>query len=81
MIENQDKWLCAHCGYSEDGQFVGDICPHCGMTYWKCEKCGYLITAAAPPDVCLGCGEKCAYINVTCYSPECGGPDQFDRRL
>jgi len=81
MEEEQDKWVCGHCGYSADGKFIGDICPRCGLTYWKCEKCGFLITAATPPDDCPECGEKSAFINVTCYTPDCGGPEHVDRRL
>ena len=30
------QWVCAHCGYTANGKFVGDICPQCGLTYWKC---------------------------------------------
>ena len=58
MAEKQDNWECAHCGYTADGRFVGDICPQCGLTYWKCEKCGFLITVEKPPDVCPECGKQ-----------------------
>ncbi|MEE8620713.1 MAG: hypothetical protein V3T37_01545 [Syntrophobacteria bacterium] len=51
------------------------------MTYWKCHKCGYTITAAVPPAVCPECKEKCDFLNVTCYTPECGGPGHIDPRL
>jgi rubredoxin len=51
------------------------------LTYWKCAKCGFLITASIPPDVCPECGEKCDFLNVTCYTPECGGPGNIDPRL
>lgn len=44
------------------------------MTAWKCNKCGYTIKADAPPDLCPSCKEKCEYVDVTCYIPECGGP-------
>lgn len=72
---------CALCGYTSAGKFVGDICPQCGMTYFKCSHCGYLITAAIPPTICPECGEKCEFKNVTCYTPECGGPGHVDSRL
>jgi len=36
MEKDQDKFVCAHCGYTADGKFEGDICPSCGLTYWKC---------------------------------------------
>ena len=81
-MENKEKeWVCAHCGYSASGKFVGDICPQCNQTYWKCPECGLLITAAMPPDTCPSCGEKCDFRNVTCYTPECGGPGHVDTRL
>jgi rubrerythrin len=81
MAEKQEKWICTHCGYTGDGRFVGDICPQCNLTYWKCAKCGFLVTAATPPAVCPECGEKCDFVNVTCYTPECGGPGHVDPRL
>lgn len=81
MTNEQKKWVCAHCGYTRSGKFVGDICPQCGLTWWKCRNCNMLITAAAPPDVCPECGAKCEFVNVTCYTPECGGPSHFDPHL
>ena len=42
---------------------------------WKCPKCGYTLEAeqqAAPPETCPGCKEKCEFVNVSCYIPECG---------
>ncbi|CAD7769348.1 hypothetical protein FHEFKHOI_01728 [Candidatus Methanoperedenaceae archaeon GB50] len=83
MEEKEEKEIskCALCGYTASGKFVGDICPECGLTYWKCINCGYIITAAAPPDVCPSCGDKSGFINITCYTPECGGPEHIDPRL
>jgi rubredoxin len=81
MQNDPKKWACAHCGYTSTGQFVGDICPQCGLTYWKCSHCGYTITAPQPPDTCPECGEKCQFVNITCYTPECGGPGNIDPRL
>ena len=81
MGNEQEKMTCAHCGHTASGKFVGDICPQCGLTYWKCAECGFLITAAKPPRVCTSCGEKCDFLNVTCYTPECGGPGHIDPRL
>ena len=81
MQNKQEKWVCAHCGYTSDGKFKGDICPQCGLTYWKCGKCGFLFTASLPPDVCPECGEKNNFKNVTCYIPECGGPGHVDQHL
>jgi len=76
-----DQWVCARCGYTADGRFEGDICPHCGLTYWRCGKCGFLFTAPGPPEVCPECGGLNNFKNVTCYLPECGGPGNIDPRL
>lgn len=43
---------------------------------WKCSRCGYVLPAENPPEECPGCHEKCAFVNVTCYTPECGVPGQ-----
>jgi len=81
MNAEEKKWTCARCGYTASNQFVGDICPQCGLTYWKCSKCGFLVTAGKPPEVCPECGSRCEFVNVTCYIPECGGPGHRDPRL
>jgi len=81
MENEQEKYVCANCGHTASGKFVADICPECGLTYWKCSKCGYTLSAATPPDVCPGCGQKCDFKNITCYTPECGGPGHIDPRL
>jgi rubredoxin len=40
---------------------------------WRCSKCGYTLKAVeAPPEKCPACNEKCEFVNVTCYIPECG---------
>jgi rubredoxin len=48
------------------------------MNDWKCSKCGYTLKADTPPETCPQCKEKCEFLNVTCYIPECGfsGTDQ-----
>ena len=81
MENKQGNWVCAHCGYTADGRFEGDICPRCRLTFWKCGNCGYTLTVSNPPDICPECGEKCGFKNVTCYTPECGGPEHMDPRL
>ncbi|MFP4427882.1 MAG: rubredoxin-like domain-containing protein [Desulfovermiculus sp.] len=75
------KMTCALCGYTAEGRFEGDICPHCGLTYWKCQKCNFIITAPSPPETCPECGSNAGFVNVTCYIPECGGPEHVDPRL
>jgi rubredoxin len=42
------------------------------MAEWKCNKCGYSFTAVAPPDRCPSCKEKCEFVDVSCYIPDCG---------
>jgi len=81
MEHKQNEYECAHCGFTSAGKFGGDICPRCNLTYWKCSRCGFLHTAAMPPETCPSCHEKCEFSNVTCYTPECGGPGHFDPRL
>ncbi|HXY61609.1 MAG TPA: hypothetical protein VEJ22_01635 [Nitrospirota bacterium] len=45
------------------------------MAVWKCNKCGNAVTIDVPPDLCPSCKERCEYVDVTCYIPECGGPE------
>ncbi|MDO8443227.1 MAG: hypothetical protein Q7S81_03175 [bacterium] len=51
------------------------------MNYWMCSDCSYVFDAEDPPEKCPSCGGKCTFTNVTCYIPECGGPDHLDPRL
>lgn len=52
-----------------------------GLTHWKCGKCAFTFTAATPPEECPECSEKCDFKNITCYTPDCGGPGNIDPRL
>lgn len=81
MEKKEEEMQCSLCGYTASGRFVGDICPGCSLTFWKCQNCGYTITANTPPEVCPECKEKCDFRNITCYTPECGGPGHIDPRL
>ena len=45
------------------------------MTVWKCNGCGNTLHTETPPDVCPSCKHKCEFLNVSCYTPDCGGPD------
>lgn len=72
---------CANCGYKSEEKFEDDICPACGLTFWKCRVCGFVLKAAAIPDQCPSCFRKCEFRNVTCYTPECGGPGHIDKNL
>ena len=51
------------------------------MSDWKCSNCGYTLQATSPPEPCPNCHEKCEFLDVTCYIPECGGPGSIDPRL
>ena len=42
------------------------------MVEWKCSKCGYILSAEKPPETCPSCKEKCMFVDVSCYIPECG---------
>ncbi len=49
--------------------------------WWKCSDCGYIFQAAPPPpETCPSCQEKCVFVDVTCYTPECG-PGMPDPQL
>ena len=42
---------------------------------WKCNNCGYTTNADTPPEKCPSCKEGCAFVDATCYTPDCGGPE------
>jgi len=50
---------------------------------WSCNNCGYVFTAEEVPNTCPSCKQKCTFVNVTCYTPDCGGPESgnIDPRL
>ncbi len=81
LKSTKEKTKCANCGYTSDVRFKGDICPSCGLAYWKCSGCGFLITAETPPNICPQCNGLCLFVNVTCYTPDCGGAGHYDLRL
>ena len=51
------------------------------MTQWKCSNCGYTFGANTVPERCPSCKQTCTFSDVTCYIPDCGGPDNLDPRL
>jgi len=57
-------------------QTIGNMAPH-----WKCLGCGNTIQVPNPPETCPSCKEKCTFKDITCYTPECGGPGNIDPRL
>lgn len=46
---------------------------------WKCSKCGYTLEIQRPPEKCPACKEKCEFIDVTCYTPDCFASGKDDR--
>ena len=80
-MTNIDEKKCSYCGTQVPDQDSTELCPSCGQTYWKCGSCGFLLTADSPPNTCPGCHKDCEFKNVTCYTPECGGPGNVDPRL
>jgi len=49
--------------------------------FWKCGECGNTIQMPAPPEECPSCSKKCLFKDVTCYTPDCGGPGNIDPKL
>ena len=47
---------------------------------WKCGNCGNTIVVIEPPEICPVCKQKCVFLNVTCYAPDCGFTG-MDKRL
>jgi rubredoxin len=43
--------------------------------WWKSSECRYVFQAVQPPKVRPNSKEKGAFLNATCYTPECGGPE------
>jgi rubredoxin len=49
---------------------------------WRnCSGCRYTFRAKMPHEACPSCGEKCAFIDATCYTPECGGLGNVDPQV
>ena len=51
------------------------------QNWWMCNECENIFQSVDLPQACPGCQKKCTFVNVTCYVPECGGPDNLDVRL
>ncbi len=49
--------------------------------WWKCSLCGYVFVAEKPPETCPSCKKACAFVDATCYTPECGGPANPDPKI
>ncbi len=81
MAQKDKNLQGRQCGITASGKFVGDMCPDFSLTFWKCSDCGYTITAPAPPELCPECQKECIFRNITCYTPDCGGPGNIDPRL
>lgn len=68
-------------GQATDRNLSGESSPESNLNHWKCGKCSFTFTAATPPEECPECSEKCDFKNITCYTPDCGGPGNIDPRL
>ena len=42
---------------------------------WKCNQCGYIVRGDAPPAKCPSCEQECSFVDIACYTPDCGGPE------
>ncbi len=51
------------------------------MNWWLCSECQYVVQAELPPSTCPSCKKDCQFSDVTCYIPDCGGPEHLDHRL
>jgi CRP-like cAMP-binding protein/rubredoxin len=51
------------------------------MTHWMCTTCGYYLQGPQPPNRCPSCNQVCAFNDVTCYRPDCGGESNVDPLL
>ncbi|HMF33193.1 MAG TPA: hypothetical protein VKK79_17340 [Candidatus Lokiarchaeia archaeon] len=51
------------------------------MTWFKCDKCGYTFQGEEVPQKCPSCKKKCTFLNVTCYTPDCGHSDEGEEHL
>ena len=50
-------------------------------SWWLCSECNYILEAETPPQTCPHCKRQCLFSDVSCYIPECGGPNNLDVRL
>ena len=66
---------------SGEQQSIGPAAPGQSQNWWKCSECGFTMQATMPPEQCPSCQQKCAFVDVTCYVPGCGGPGSPDPQL
>ena len=50
-------------------------------SWWMCSECENVFQSEIAPSACPNCSKICTFLNVTCFIPECGGPDNVDMRL
>lgn len=46
---------------------------------WKCTNCNYTLEEQVPPETCPSCSEKCDFVDITCYTPDCEVKGTDDR--
>ena len=51
------------------------------MVQWQCSICRYMFEAETAPDRCPSCRQACTFLDVTCYTPDCGGEGNVDPQL
>ncbi len=51
------------------------------LHWWTCSECRYTLQAPEPPEICPSCNVKCLFTESTCYTPECGGPENPDPQI
>ncbi|MBP8980606.1 MAG: hypothetical protein KBG09_05115 [Syntrophobacterales bacterium] len=51
---------------------MGNDKPKLPDMFWKCSNCGNTLQVEKPPRDCPACGQQCQFLNVTCYTPDCG---------
>ena len=50
------------------------------MPTWQCQHCGFREEKDAPPETCPSCKQKCEFVDVSCYTPDCQD-SKADNRL
>jgi len=64
----------------QGGQAMTESKPTLPENTWKCSNCGNTVVQTLPPQTCPVCRQKCEFLNVTCYQPDCGFTS-MDNRL
>ncbi len=56
-----------------------------GVACFMCQYCGCSLelglNSVVPPNKCPECDQGCAFVNITCYTPECGNERNIDPKI